>query len=47
VVSRAVMATTPPSVEYALTELGRELVPAIEAIARVGYKLKRAKAERR
>ncbi len=47
VVSRVVMATSPPSVEYALTELGRELVPAIEAIARVGYKLKRAKAERR
>ena len=47
VVSRAVMDTSPPSVEYALTELGRELVPAIEAIARVGYKLKSAKAERR
>lgn len=40
VISRRVLATTPPSVEYALTELGRELVPAIEAIAHVGYKLK-------
>jgi len=41
VVSRCVMATSPPSVEYDLTELGRELVPAIEAIAHVGFKLKR------
>jgi DNA-binding HxlR family transcriptional regulator len=40
VITRRVMATSPPSVEYALTELGRELVPAIEAIARVGHRLK-------
>jgi DNA-binding HxlR family transcriptional regulator len=39
VLSRAVLNTSPPSVEYQLTELGRELVPAIEAIAHVGYKL--------
>lgn len=46
VVSRAVLPTSPPSVEYALSELGRELVPAIEAIARVGFKLKLARARR-
>ena len=40
VVTRTVMPTSPPSVEYALTELGHELVPAIEAIAHVGYKLR-------
>lgn len=40
VVRRTVLQTTPPSVEYALTELGQELVPAIEAIAHVGYKLR-------
>ena len=40
VVMRTVVATTPPSVEYSLTELGRELVPAIEAIVNVGRKLK-------
>lgn len=40
VVRRQVIASSPPSVEYALTDLGRELVPAIEAIAHVGYKLK-------
>lgn len=40
VIARAVVPTTPPSVEYSLTELGRELVPAIEAIVNVGRKLK-------
>lgn len=40
VVMRTVVPTTPPSVEYSLTELGRELVPAIEAIVNVGRKLK-------
>ena len=30
-VSSSVLPTTPPSVEYALTQLGRELVPAITA----------------
>ena len=39
VLSRTVLATTPPSVEYALTELGGELVPAIRAIVEVGSKL--------
>lgn len=41
VVHRTVVASTPPSVEYALTDLGRELIPVIEAIVRVGSKLKR------
>lgn len=41
VVSRKVMPTSPPAAEYALTELGRELVPAIKAIVQVGEKLKR------
>jgi DNA-binding HxlR family transcriptional regulator len=40
VVTRRVVATSPPSVEYELTELGRELVPAIHAIVEVGKKLK-------
>jgi DNA-binding HxlR family transcriptional regulator len=30
VVTRSVILTTPPSVEYALTGLGQELMPAIE-----------------
>lgn len=40
VVTRNVMPTSPPSVEYALTPLGRELVPAINAIVAIGHKLK-------
>ena len=40
VVERSVVPSTPPSVEYQLTELGRELVPAIGAIVAVGRKLK-------
>src|SRR5215475_9164749 len=39
VVVRRVMPTSPPSVEYELTELGRELLPAIDAIIAVGTKL--------
>lgn len=40
VVDRTVMPTSPPSVEYSLNDLGRRLVPAIEAIAAVGEELK-------
>ncbi|WP_218567770.1 winged helix-turn-helix transcriptional regulator [Shewanella khirikhana] len=40
VVSRHVRDTSPPSVEYELTELGRELIPALDAIVEVGHKLK-------
>lgn len=41
VVTRHVLETSPPSVEYALSDLGRELVPAIQAIISVGSKLKK------
>ncbi|MBI3546472.1 MAG: helix-turn-helix transcriptional regulator [Gammaproteobacteria bacterium] len=44
VITRSVVATSPPSVEYALTELGRELIPAINAIVAVGSKLKRKRS---
>ena len=46
VVSRRVMPTSPPSVEYGLTELGRELIPVIRAIVEVGTKLKLRHARR-
>src|SRR5262245_2163477 len=39
VVARRVVPSSPPSVEYELTELGRELLPAIQAIIAVGAKL--------
>jgi DNA-binding HxlR family transcriptional regulator len=38
--------TSPPSVEYALTDLGLELMPAIRAIVEVGLKLKDRAADR-
>ncbi|WEZ86070.1 helix-turn-helix domain-containing protein (plasmid) [Rhizobium sp. 32-5/1] len=40
VINRTIQPTTPPSVEYALTALGEELVPALSAIIDVGHKLK-------
>lgn len=40
VVKRNVKQTNPPSVEYELTDLGQELLPAIIQIAKVGSKLK-------
>ncbi|POR56954.1 HxlR family transcriptional regulator [Bosea psychrotolerans] len=40
VVARRVVPSSPPSVEYRLTALGEELMPAIQAIAGVGVKLK-------
>lgn len=40
VVARTVRPTSPPSVEYSLTDLGAELLPAIGAIVEVSHKLK-------
>ena len=38
-VTRHLLDTSPPSAEYALTALGRELLPATHALASVGQKL--------
>jgi DNA-binding HxlR family transcriptional regulator len=38
-IERTVTPTSPPSVEYSLSELGRELVPVIDSIVRVGTRL--------
>lgn len=40
VIVRHVRDTSPPSVEYELTELGQELIPALDEIVKVGHKLK-------
>lgn len=42
VVVRTIQPTSPPSVEYSLTMLGHELIPALNAIVEVGHKLKAA-----
>ncbi|MBB2927228.1 MAG: helix-turn-helix domain-containing protein [Paraburkholderia tropica] len=39
VIRRSVLATSPPSVEYELTSLGQELLPAITSIVEVGSRL--------
>ena len=39
VVTREVMPSSPPSVEYALSDVGHELVPVIDSIVRVGTRL--------
>lgn len=44
-VERRVQPTSPPSVEYSLTEFGEELLPAIRAIVEVGRRLKERKGE--
>jgi DNA-binding HxlR family transcriptional regulator len=46
VITRTVRPTSPPSVEYALTLLGHELRPAIEAIVSVGKRLKEKSGRR-
>ena len=43
VISRHVLDSSPPSAEYALTNLGQQLVPAIQAIVTVGHQLKHVK----
>lgn len=40
VVARRNIPSSPPTVEYALTELGTELLPALRAIVEVGLRLK-------
>lgn len=45
VVRRSLKATSPPSVEYSLTPLGEELVPAIQAIVEIGDRLKAGRGE--
>src|SRR4029453_17595732 len=40
IVERHVMPTSPPTVEYSLTPLGRKLQPALDAMVEVGHQLK-------
>ena len=49
IITRKVMPTSPPTVEYALTDVGRKIGPALESIVAVGEEiqkhLSREKAE--
>lgn len=47
VLERHVLPTSPPSVEYSLTSLGRQLIPALTAIVEVGHQLKAQTVGRR
>ncbi|QCI66535.1 winged helix-turn-helix transcriptional regulator [Phreatobacter stygius] len=40
VLRRRLVASSPPSAEYSLTDLGEELMPAIQAIVEIGKRLK-------
>jgi DNA-binding HxlR family transcriptional regulator len=45
VVSRTVRPTSPPTVEYALTDLGIELIPAVDTIVEIGHRLKQQRRD--
>ncbi len=47
VVDRTVASTSPPSVEYSLSNMGHELVPVIDSIVRVGTRLIEGRSSRR
>jgi DNA-binding HxlR family transcriptional regulator len=47
VILREEMETSPPSVEYALSPLGKELLPVIDIIVRVGTRLRNAALRKR
>ena len=48
IVTRTVMPTSPPTVDYELTDFGREILPAVDAIVDVGHRIKaRRRRERR
>jgi len=46
VIERRVMDTSPPTVEYSLTPLGRRLEPALAAMVEVGHELKKLRRPR-
>jgi DNA-binding HxlR family transcriptional regulator len=45
VVTRTVLPTSPPTVEYALTDLGHRFQPALLGIAEVGKDLKKRRSK--
>lgn len=45
-ITRTELTTAPPSVEYELTDFGRELLPAVDAIVDVGHRIKHRRGDR-
>ncbi|MCA1952326.1 MAG: helix-turn-helix transcriptional regulator [Hyphomicrobiales bacterium] len=45
IVTRNVVPSSPPSVEYALSAMGREFLPVIRAIVEMGFRLKARREE--
>ena len=43
-IKRKVMNTSPPTVEYSLTELGQEVKPVLDALVSVGVRIKMRKS---
>ena len=43
-IARRRVPTSPPSIEYSLTDLGRELQPALAMLVQVGHKIKQRRA---
>jgi DNA-binding HxlR family transcriptional regulator len=41
IITRKVMPTSPPTVEYALTEVGRKIGPALQSIVQVGEEIQK------
>jgi DNA-binding HxlR family transcriptional regulator len=39
-VRRRIVMSSPPSVEYSLTDLGHKLIPTLEALVAIGYEVK-------
>jgi len=39
-VQRRIVMSSPPSVEYSLTDLGHKLIPALEALVSIGHEVK-------
>ncbi len=46
VITRTLLSTSPPSAEYALTALGRELLPALTALVGVALKMPPTRSKR-
>lgn len=45
IIKRKVIKTSPPTVEYSITDLGKEIKPVLDAIVNVGIKIKKTRLQ--